>query len=119
MTYEVKGTIKEIWPVEELGSKNTRKQTVIVEIAGKYPNVLPFDFWGKSQSLFEGLEIQVGDEVSVQFGLKGREWKGKYFVSLNAWDLSITKQPERFRKPASESVSEQGDFLNDDEDVPF
>ena len=43
-----------------------------------------------------------GDQITVEFDLRGREWNDKYFTNLNAWrivkdeggnDASATEEP--------------------------
>jgi hypothetical protein len=51
---------------------------------------------------------KVGQECEVKFDLRGREYNGKYYVSLNAWDIRIaTTAPS---KPIEDEI---------DDDLPF
>lgn len=58
-------------------------------------------------------KVRRGDNVTVSFNLRGREWKGRYFPSLQGWKISV------------ESSSQEGDSIEknvspvDESDVPF
>jgi hypothetical protein len=49
---------------------------------------------------------KVGQECEVKFDLRGREYNGKFYVSLNAWDIRIATPS----KPITDEI---------DDDLPF
>lgn len=62
-----------------------------------------------------------GQEMTVHFNLRGREWQGKYFTTLNAWKLEGAPAPE---KPAKTQEKQPEEVLQEDgvalaDDLPF
>jgi hypothetical protein len=51
--------------------------------------------------------INTGDEVEVTFGLKGREYNGKYFTNLDGFRINKLKATPQSFKP------------QDDQSLPF
>lgn len=100
-----------------------KKREFVLEYAEnpQYPEFLKFEL---IQSNCDQLDpIEVGDEVSVNFNLKGRKWtdpKGevKYFNSLQAW--RVDKKSENSVPSVEPSATEwsKEDFSKDD-DLPF
>lgn len=69
-----------------------QKREFVVELADnpKYPQFVIFQLTGDRCANLDG--FNVGDEVNVDFSLRGREWtspKGevKYFNSLDVWTI--------------------------------
>jgi len=74
-SFELEGTVKVI---EEIQS--------VVEIEdGKFPQSIKFECVKDKTALID--EFQIGDPVKVFFDIRGNEYKGKYYVNLNAWKL--------------------------------
>lgn len=72
------------------------KYGFVLETGGQYPQRLPFDVWGDDK--WSQMNVSVGSLVNVSFDISGREWNGKYFVSLGAWKVVRTDgqvQPQR------------------------
>lgn len=63
------------------------KNGFVLETSGDYPQRLPFDVWGEDK--WRAMNVQVGASVAVSFDLSGREHGGRYFVSLNAWRVTL------------------------------
>lgn len=118
----VEGKILEKYDTQTI--KDTfQKREFVLEYAEnpQYPEFVKFEL---IQSNCEQLDsISVGDEVSVNFNLKGRKWTDpqgqvKYFNSLQAWriDKKSGGMPETPPPPTQEWAKEdssQGD------DLPF
>ena len=79
MSYTIKGTITEIGEVLTFDSGFTKREMVIEE-PGEYPNPLKVEAVKDGVSKMGG--FNVGDEVSVDVFVNGREWEGKHFVNL-------------------------------------
>ena len=56
----------------------------------KYPSKIAVEFIKNKAELLSGL--QIGDCVSIDGFINGREWNGKYFMSVNAQTLTRTNQ---------------------------
>lgn len=79
---KIKGTVKFISEVVTgiSGSgKEWKKQSVVIEEDGQYPNSAVIDWFNKE------INFVVGDEIEVDFNIKATEYKGKYFNNLSAW----------------------------------
>jgi hypothetical protein len=69
-----------------------RKREFVLELAenDRYPQLVIFQLTGDRCENLDGFEV--GNEVRVEFSLRGREWtspKGdvKYFNSLDVWSI--------------------------------
>lgn len=96
--------------------KDWSSQAVVVETGTEqYPNPLKVTFWNDATK--ETMALHVGDEVSVEAYVKGREWNDKYSVKLNGKSLVVTKAaPEPEDSGEEEApVEDEGD----PDDLPF
>lgn len=64
-----------------------------------------------------------GDDVAVDFDLRGREWNGKYFTNLQAWRIARADGAaaseggaDTAAFPTPKPVAAGDDF---DDDIPF
>ncbi len=116
--YEATGTIHAISAIETRKTFTFRKFVLLVP-DGKFPQTLEFQSTRDAMMQLDGLGV--GDEVTVKFNLKGREWTSpsgevKCFVSLDAWQIEATK------KVAKTSGAEPDPFEKtplDDQEIPF
>ena len=119
----VEGKVLEKFDTQAI-KETFKKREFILEYAEnpQYPEFLKFEL---IQSNCEQIDsIEVGDDVTVSFNLKGRKWtdpKGevKYFNSLQAWRVdkkAATSSDETPPPPSQEWMKE--DFSGDD-DLPF
>ena len=100
-----------------VSDKFTKREFVIVT-KDQYPQYLSFQLTQDKVSLLD--PVNVGDDIVVNFNLRGREWinpqgEKKYFNSLECWSLSHTLNgagKEPYKAPAS-------DHIPDSSDVPF
>lgn len=88
----VSGKLVEIFEVMKV-KETFQKREFVLEYASnpKYPELVKFELVQDKCSLLDN--FKVGQEVSVEFDLRGRKWtdqKGavKYFNTLQAWRLS-------------------------------
>lgn len=117
MAYDIKGTIKRIGATEQKSEKFS-KRTLILDIEdGKYSQVCEFQATGERCALLE--QFAVGDQVSVAWNLRGREWSGKdgvvkVFNSCDIWKI------ERIGASASAPASQPRGYGDGPEDkLPF
>lgn len=84
------GTIKKIFPHQQVSEKFAKQEFVLEIEDGQYPQLVTFQC---TQSYCNQLEHKAeGQKVTVHFNLRGREWTNKegkvmYFNSLNAWKI--------------------------------
>lgn len=83
----VTGRVLQILPLQQGTSKAGKpwKSLVFVlETCGQYPRKVPIKLFGESVDKFP---LQVGQEVTASLDLDGREWEGKWFPEIKAWNI--------------------------------
>ena len=91
MGMETTGRIHAVFEAQQI-TERFRKREFVVELADnpRYPQLVLFQLTGDRCEGLDGYEV--GDEVKVEFSLRGREWKSpkgemKYFNSLDVWAI--------------------------------
>lgn len=59
-------------------------QTAVIETHEQYPKRVSFDVLGDKITEFN---LHVGEEVTVSFDINAREYNGKWYNSVNAWQV--------------------------------
>lgn len=59
-------------------------QTAVIETHEQYPKRVAFDVLGDKITEFN---LQVGEEVTVSFDINAREYNGRWFNSVNVWNI--------------------------------
>jgi len=84
---EVTGKIHFIGETETVGSAGTfKKRLVVVETDEQYKQLIPIDFVQDKTALLNN--YTVGESVKVDINIRGNEYNGKYYVSLNGWKIA-------------------------------
>ncbi len=107
--YEARGKIKLISDLQTFNSGFTKREFVITTEDSKYPQDIKFETARDKTALLDNL--QVGQEVSVSFDIRGNEYNGKYYVNLNAWKIQAGGQQQQ-QAPANNFGSEPS-FVED------
>ena len=123
MKYEMIGTVTEVLPTQQVGSKGFSKREFRVreQSDSKWPNIVPF-ILTKEKCASIGDSLSEGAEVKVHFSLSGRIWdKGdgqptRCFCENQCWKVDIISSGKP--SPRKQSVAQQDDF-GDGEDLPF
>ena len=81
----ISGTIKAVGQTQQVNDRFSKRELVVTEQGGQYPQMIPIEFKQDKTSLLDG--YKPGDEVTVTCYVNGREWTGrdgvtKYFLSL-------------------------------------
>ena len=91
MGIKVNGKLHTIFETKQI-TERFQKREFVVEMADnpKYPQVVLFQLTGDRCGQLD--DFKVGDEVRIEFSLRGREWTSpqgdvKYFNSLDVWSL--------------------------------
>jgi hypothetical protein len=91
MGIEVTGKLYAINDIQQV-TERFQKREFVVEMTDnpKYPQYVLFQLTGNRVDNIDG--FNVGDDVKVDFSLRGREWKSpsgdvKYFNSLDVWTI--------------------------------
>ena len=95
------------------------KRELVVELAGRHPQLLLFQLTGKRCADLDGFNL--GDEVRVEFSLRGREWTGRqgevrYFNSLEVSKLERTGVAAEGGAPKRGGPEHE---MPDDSEIPF
>jgi single-strand DNA-binding protein len=104
MSLTVKGIIE--WIGAETDNGKIKKKEFVLKTDETYPQMVKCELINDKISLIDS--YVKGDAVEVSFNLRGREWQGKYFTSIQAW--KITK---------AEMVTIKEEVKGDDLGLPF
>ena len=120
MAYKAEGKIVKIYDTEQKSATFQAREFVIEVADGQYPQMVKFQLVQDKCDLVDG--YGEGEQIVVDFDLRGREWNGRYFTNLQAWRLARADgaeggggggaKEEAYPKPAPAG----GDF---DDDIPF
>ena len=84
---EIQGKIIAVLPTRSgTSARGTQwsSQTSVIETQEQYPKKLAFDVINDKIDQFN---IQVGEFLTVQFDINAREYNGRWFNSVNAWNV--------------------------------
>jgi single-stranded DNA-binding protein len=128
--YEATGKIKLISDTQTFPSGFSKREFVVTTGDGKYPQDLKFEVVKDKCSILD--DYKEGQDVQVNFDIRGNEYNGKYYVNLSCWKLGGKEggssngeysqeepaakgvtQPE----PSAADLRKDDDF--DDDDIPF
>jgi hypothetical protein len=91
MGIEVSGKLHVINDAQQV-TERFRKREFVLELSenARFPQFVIFQLTGERCGRID--DFEVGDEVRVEFSLRGREWKSprgevKYFNSLDVWNI--------------------------------
>lgn len=105
MGMEVIGRLHVIGETQQKSERFTKREFVL-EIAEnpKYPQTVQFQLTGDRVNQLDGMNV--GDQVRVEFSLRGREWRSpsgevKYFNSLDVWRVEPARAGNRARRDSN------------------
>jgi single-strand DNA-binding protein len=84
-SFELNGTLKVLEDLQTFASGFTKREFVIEVPDGNYPQMVKFETVRDKIDQLNSLSI--GDELKVTFDVRGNEYKGRYYVNLNAWKI--------------------------------
>lgn len=119
---ELNGKIIELLPEKTGQSANGpwRKQEYILETDGQYPKKVCFMAWGDKIDQFE---IKQGENLGVSIDLESREYNGRWYTDVKAWNVSragdsvgetYQSEPQGFNNSPTSSAP-----VLDDDVIPF
>lgn len=96
---EILGKIKLIGETEVVGSAGTfKKRTLVVSTEEQYVQHVPIDFVQDKCAILD--KYQVGQSVKVSVNVRGNEYNGKYYVSLQGWRIEADSPNAAPQTPA-------------------
>ena len=114
MDYELTGKIKLIQDPRTFDSGFTKREMVVIDEDGRYPQEINLEFVQDKVALLEPL--QPGQEVTVSFDIRGREYNGRYFNNLQGWKV-VTVSAGQENPAMEQHYPKPSDFGEDD--IPF
>ena len=122
MSFEIQGKLHKKFDTENKTDTFQAREFVIEIQDGNYPQMIKFQLVQDRCSLVDN--FNEGEEIKVQFDLRGREWNGRYFTNLNAWRVEGVTQ--NAAPPAADNQG-GGDFpsasdepqIEYSDDLPF
>ena len=116
--YELDGTIKAIFETMTFPSGFT-KRDFVVTTNDRYPQNIKLECVKERTSMLDS--FKEGDEVKVDFDLRGNEHNEKFFVNLQAWRIESTSEGSQDDNlpPSPTDAAAPGENPDDDDDLPF
>ncbi len=106
MNYEMPGRVKTVMDPQTFPSGFTKREFVIVT-KDDYPQEIKFECVKDRCALLDA--IKPDDDVTVRFSVRGNEYKGRYYVNLQAWQIdkqnsdgtrvTLDPQPGEYEEP--------------------
>lgn len=111
MNLELTGRITQILPLEQGVSKAGnawRKQVLILETQDQYPRKVAISLLNDN---IDKYAIQVGTVITAHLDIESREWNGKWYTEVKAWQITYPQaQPvAQAQQPTAQAA----------EDLPF
>lgn len=121
-SFELTGTLKVLEDTQTFASGFSKREFVIEVPDGKYPQMVKFETVRDKIDLLS--DLQIGDELKVTFDIRGNEYKGRYYVNLNAWKIESpgrSSSTSSLEDPPSSAFDSRFDNEADptDDDIPF
>jgi len=104
----IKGAIKLINPIKVISDKFSVREFVVTTPDEKYPQDILFQTVNDKMDVLESLGV--GQQVEVSYNVRGREFNGRYYNTLDAWKIEVTGS-----KPSQPSTQP----IELDDDLPF
>jgi hypothetical protein len=129
---EVTGTLKAKFDTQKVSDRFQKREFVLTTEANTpYPQHVSFQVTQDKCTLLDG--FNEGEELKVQFNLRGREWNGpqgvKYFNTLEAWRIEKmtgggSQQAGQNSAASSNTISTSSSPVftgntDDNDDLPF
>jgi hypothetical protein len=105
MAYELKGTLVKLMDRQDFPS-GFFKRDFVVQTQEQYPQVVKFTLVKEKVEMIDA--FQEGQNLTVSFDVRGREYNGNYYVDLQAWKVEAADgapAPARPAKPQATAAS--------------
>lgn len=88
MELQVTGTIKVIEPIKQVSDKFSVRMFVLTVPNGEYPQDISFQLAQDKCKMLDHYTPRT--DITVKFNLRGREYNGKYYNTLDVWSIQST-----------------------------
>jgi hypothetical protein len=120
--YQITGRLFKLADTQTFPSGFQKREFVLEETEGKYPQQIKFDAVKDGCTKLD--QFRVGDNLTVHFNLRGNEFQGKFYVSLQAWKFegqgtASAPLDEHNQAKANGYAPVDMDDLDDQDSIPF
>ena len=122
-------TLKAILPLQTIQSKDgsktyTKREFIATEKDSKYPKDICFTLFGEDKvKMLDG--FIAGNNLEVMYDLQSREFNGRYFTSVDVWNIkpadagAATPSAASITPPVSAQPVAQPAEQSEKDDLPF
>lgn len=125
---EVTGQLKLKYDTQKVSEKFQKRDFVLAtDLSTPYPQYVSFQVTQDKCNMLDN--FNQGDEIKVQFNLRGREWNGpqgiRYFNTLEAWRIEKVGSGQSAPAQGSAGMQENtsapvfNSSISDNDDLPF
>ena len=126
---EVTGQLKLKYDTQKVSDKFQKRDFVLAtDLSTPYPQFVSFQVTQDKCTMLDN--FNQGDEIKVQFNLRGREWNGpqgiKYFNTLEAWRIEKVGAGQSSAPAQNNSGMQENtaapvfnSSISDNDDLPF
>jgi single-strand DNA-binding protein len=118
MSFQISGKLIKIYDENQINASFKKREFVIEKTENNFTDYIKFQLVQDKTDIISAFKL--GDEITVDFNIKGNQWKDSYFVNLQAWRI---KTADNNTAPATSSESfpslEDIPPENDSDDLPF
>lgn len=104
---KVTGELIVINDTQAISDKFTKRDFVI-RTNDKYPQDIQFQLSQGNVDLIDA--IRLGEQIEVEFNLRGKEYNGRYYVTLDAWKISIQQGSTQVLKTEEKPIQANSDL---------
>jgi hypothetical protein len=117
----IKGEVKFVDEVREYGANGFKKHQVVVETGdGRWDNPIPVEFI--KDTIQKSKDLKVGNKVTIEARINGREWQGKdgvtkWFTSISGYKVEVegsTSSVPQADSSSYDTFDEYDDGVEDD-----
>lgn len=121
MSFEITGKLYKKFATEAKSDKFQTREFVIEIADGNYPQLVKFQLVQERCQILDS--YNEGEEIKVHFDLRGREWQGKFFTTLNSWRIEKSGgesgSPQAIKQVAKQDAPKLDDSFPTLSDEPF
>jgi single-strand DNA-binding protein len=118
MGLQVTGKLHAVLETKQVTDRFAKREFVLQIEDGKYSQMVAFELVNDKTGMVDA--FNVGDEILVEFNLRGREWHSpsgeiKYFNTLSAWRIAAPRARGGAHEPAPAPKAQP----TPTDDIPF
>jgi len=125
MAFTITGKLKVVNDTQQIKDTFRKREFVLTDDSSNYPQHISFQLIQDNCDLLNGMTE--GEEVSLMFNIRGREWTSptneiKYFNSLDVWKIERVgagSNPAPNPVSAAPAPSQAPPLPQEEDDLPF